>query len=318
MKHLLFFLIGMITLSALGASLLSQKWGFFGHKKITELAIYTLPLPVIAFYKSYGAQIVEQSVSADKRRYVIELEGPRHYIDLDLYAEKDSLPKYWRGAVDRFGEDSLHARGVVPWHTQLTFQRLVTAMAEHDINRIIRYSADLSHYIADAHVPLHTTSNYNGQLSDQIGIHGFWESRLPELFAEDYDFFVGSADYLPDTQKAIWEAVFQANTLVDSLLVLDLDLTQRIGEDNKYAFEQRGRSTVKVASRRFSKEYHDAFPMVEGQMRAALKMVGDFWYTAWIEAGQPDLLSNAKAINADVADQETVLPLITPDRVHQH
>lgn len=318
MKHLLLFLIGMLTLSALGADLLNQKWGFFGHKKITELAIYTLPLPVIAFYKSYGAQIVEQSVSADKRRYVIELEGPRHYIDLDLYAKKDSLPKYWRGAVDHFGEDSLYARGVVPWHTQFTFQRLVTAMSDHDINRIIRYSADLSHYIADAHVPLHTTSNYNGQLSDQIGIHGFWESRLPELFAENYDFFVGSADYIPDTQKAIWEAVFQANTLVDSLLVLDLDLTQRIGEDNKYAFEQRGRSTVKVASRRFSKEYHDAFPMVEEQMRAALKMVGDFWYTAWIEAGQPDLLSNPKSINADFADQGTVLPLITPDRVHQH
>jgi len=53
-------------------------------------------------------------------------------------------------------------------------------------------------------------------------------------------------------------------------------------------------------------------------MRAALKMVGDFWYTAWIEAGQPDLLSNPKSINADFADQETVLPLITPDRVHQH
>lgn len=318
MKRLLFVFIGMLAISAFGTNLINQKWGFFGHKKIAELAIYTLPAPLIIFYKNYSTPLVEQSVSADKRRYVIEEEGPRHYIDLDLYVEMDSLPKYWREAVDRFGKDSLQARGVVPWHAQLTFHRLVAAMTAHDINRIIRYSADLSHYIADAHVPLHTTSNYNGQFTNQVGIHAFWESRLPELYAENYNFFVGKADYIPDTQKAIWEAVFEANTLVDSLLILDLDLTRKIGEDKKYAFEQRGKSTVKVASRQFSKQYHDSFPMVEAQMKASIKMVGDFWYTAWIEAGQPDLLENTELEASVEADDENAAPLIAPDRVHQH
>jgi hypothetical protein len=47
----------------------------------------------------------------------------------------------------------------------------------------------LGHYIGDAHVPLHTTSNYNGQKTNQHGIHGLWESRIPEqLFDERVTF----------------------------------------------------------------------------------------------------------------------------------
>jgi protein tyrosine phosphatase len=29
--------------------------------------------------------------------------------------------------------------------------------------------------------------------------------------------------------------------------------------------------------------------MVERQMRGAVKMIGDFWYSAWLDAGQPDV-----------------------------
>ncbi len=63
----------------------------------------------------------------------------------------------------------------------------------------MRISAEFGHYIADACVPLHTTSNYNGQLTDQVGIHAFWESRIPELFAvEEFDMIVGTASYIDD------------------------------------------------------------------------------------------------------------------------
>ena len=64
------------------------------------------------------------------------------------------------------------------------------AFIEKDSDKILKYSADLGHYIADAYVPLHTTENYNGQLTGQKGIHAFWESRLPELFSEDYNYLV--------------------------------------------------------------------------------------------------------------------------------
>jgi hypothetical protein len=45
---------------------------------------------------------------------------------------------------------------------------------------------------------------------------------------------------------------------------------------------------------------------VERRMRASIKMVGDFWYTSWIDAGQPDLnnLQLFKFSKADMAEME--------------
>ncbi len=52
----------------------------------------------------------------------------------------------------------------------------------HDSIKILKYSADLSHYIGDAHVPLHTTSNHNGQLTNQVGIHAFGKAVYQTIF----------------------------------------------------------------------------------------------------------------------------------------
>src|SRR5690625_6385588 len=70
--------------------------------------------------------------------------------------------------------------------------------------RIIRLCADIGNYVADAHVPLHTTVNYNGQLTGQTGLHAFWESRIPELFAQDhFSAWVGPARYIEDPEEFI-------------------------------------------------------------------------------------------------------------------
>ena len=71
----------------------NEEWGFFGHKKINELAIYTLPSALQKFYKAHLNEIVKWSVAPDQRRYVIAEEGAKHYIDLDLY-DSFPLPKY--------------------------------------------------------------------------------------------------------------------------------------------------------------------------------------------------------------------------------
>jgi hypothetical protein len=292
-------------------------WGFYGHRKITELAIYTLPVEMMQFYKQNSSIIIEKSVAADRRRYVIEAEAPRHYIDLDDYSKPDSLPKYWFNAVELYGEDILNRRGIVPWYAYFTFKQLVRAFAEKDYDRIITKSADLSHYLSDANVPLHTTSNYNGQNTGQTGVHGFWETRLPQLFSDNYDFLVGKATYLLDPQAGIWHSVKQANQLVDSLLLVEKQVTQVIGESRKFAFEDKGKRTIKEYSVKYAKAYHDAMPAVEQQMQRSIKLVGNLWFTAWIEAGQPDL-ANLKRVDLDEKDSVKVGSAITPLREHQH
>ena len=269
-----------------------QRWGFYGHRLINRQAVFSLPPEMIGFYKKNIGTLEDLATLPDQRRYVVAGEAPRHYIDLDVYGDSAAwkLPLYWKAAVDSLGEDTLLSYGIVPWHIERMQYRLTDAFRRHDRVLVLKYSAELGHYIADAHVPLHTTENYNGQLTGQRGIHGFWESRLPELFAGDYDFWVGKARYLPETQLAAWEAVRGSHRALDSVLRFEKMLSEQFPASRQHGFEERGGRTIEVYSREYAAAYHEALDgMVERRMREAIRCVSDFWLTCWVNAGQPDL-----------------------------
>ena len=277
----------------MGTFLLFSNWGFFAHERINRLAVFTLPPEMIGFYKANIRYITEASVNPDRRRFSSVDEAPRHYIDLDHYGDSAlyKMPRSWQSAVQKYSEDTLRAYGIVPWHINRMYYSLKEAFLIRDPERILKISAELGHYIADAHVPLHTTENYNGQLTGQEGIHAFWESRLPELFSDDFDYFVGKAEYISNPQAAAWNAVRSAHLTVDSVLTGEKKLSEKMA-DKKYSFETKGRQTVKVFSQQYAKAYYLLLNgMVERQMRASIKLIGDIWFTAWIDGGQPDLKS---------------------------
>lgn len=270
----------------------STAWGFYGHKRINRMAVFTLPSEMMGFYKKHIEFVTEHAVDPDKRRYAIEDEAPRHYIDIDHYGAEafQIVPQFWKDAVKKFTEDTLKAYGIVPWHIDKMMYRLTEAFKAENIDQILRLSADLGHYIADAHVPLHTTENYNGQKTNQKGIHGFWESRIPELKAESYDYFVGAAHYIQTPIKNAWRIVKDSHAGVDSVLSFEAKLHANWPSDKKYTIENRGAMTLKT----YSSEYTEAYDaMIKGQverrMREAIMQVGSAWYTCWVNAGKPNL-----------------------------
>lgn len=267
-------------------------WGFWAHKRINRVAVFTLPQQMLYFYKHHIEYITESAVNPDKRRYATKDEAPRHYIDIDHFGSFpfDSVPRKWKDAVEALTEDTLLAYGIVPWYVEKMTYRLTEAFKERDGERILWLSADLGHYIADAHVPLHTTKNYNGQLTGQKGIHGFWESRIPELLGEDYNYFCGKAEYIEYPLEKIWEVVLASHSMVDSVLGLEKRLREEFPTDQVYSYEKRGASTTRVYSEAYTRAY-DALltDMVERRMRQSIIIVGSFWFTAWVNAGQPDL-----------------------------
>lgn len=268
-------------------------WGFFGHRTINYSAVFTCPKEIFPFYKKHIVTIQNQSVNPDKRRYIIEEEAPRHYLDADFYEKStplDTIPHNYDSAIARYGEAAVLSHGIVPWYVITMKHRLTWAFAHGEVDQIIRLSADIGHYIADLHVPLHSTHNYNGQLTDQHGIHGFWESRLPELFSKDYDFFVGEAKYIHNVSEEVWKHFEQSYGAKDSVLLIEKKLNQSIKQDKKYTYEQRGNQNIKTYSQYYSDLYHKKLDnMVERRMRESILMVGSMWFTCWVDAGQPDL-----------------------------
>ncbi|WP_017257437.1 zinc dependent phospholipase C family protein [Pedobacter arcticus] len=294
----------LILLLIIPCLLLTTSWGFFGHQRINRLAVFTLPKDLIGFYKSNINYITIHAVDPDKRRYADSLEAPRHYLDADHYGTEPFkiIPRKWNDAVAKLSEDTLKAYGIVPWQIQRSYYKLVDAFINRDSVLILKYSSDLGHYIADAHVPLHTSENYNGQMTNQVGIHGFWESRLPELFADKYDYFVGKAVYINNPLNKAWDIVENTYTLLDSTLAVEKRLSKSFPADRKYTYNERNRKVIKEYSIEYSKAYHDALNgMVERQMRSSILSVGSFWYSAWVDAGQPDM---KKLLNTDQSVKE--------------
>jgi hypothetical protein len=257
------------------------------------MAVFLLPPEMLVLYKPYSEFLSEHAVDPDKRRYLVPGEGPRHYIDIDRYGihPYKELPRNWKDAVEKFSEDTLQQYGIGPWWVQTMLQRLTNAFKEKNQAKILKLSAETGHYIADLHVPLHTNSNHNGQFTDQNGIHGFWESRIPELLAEkNWDFFIGKAEYLKRPDDFIWQRVLESAAAADTVLLYEKELSKTFSPDQKYSFEERNGVIIRQYSSAYSNAYHDKLKgMVERRMRQSIFAVASLWYTAWVNAGQPDL-----------------------------
>jgi len=285
-------------------------WGFFAHQKINYYAVFLLPPEMMVLYKPNIGFITEHAVDPDKRRYAVAAEGPRHYIDIDHYGKYpfDSLSRKWEDAVEKYSESKVMENGIVPWWVQIMQRRLVNAFKEKDQSKILKLSAEIGHYIADAHVPLHASSNHNGQLTGQQGIHGFWESRVPELLADkEWSFFIGKAEYIRNPGDFIWKRIVESAAEADTVLKYEKELNKKFSPDNKFAFEERNGKMVRQYSSSYSIAYDEMLKgMIERRMRMSIYAVASFWYTAWVDAGQPDLtkLSNKTFSEEDMKEFE--------------
>lgn len=273
-------------------------WGSWGHQHINYVAIFGLPTEMRIFFYNHKDFLVEESVVPDLRKYVIndKAEFNKHFIDIEGFEEKsiDDIPTLTKDAYKKYDQKLLDKMGILPWYIQDMMEKLTTAMKNGRKSEILFIAGDLGHYIADANMPLHTSLNHNGQLTGQNGIHSLWESQLPDYFGSAYSFQVKEAVYFPDVSKATWDMIKHTHSLVESTLSIDRKVREEL-KDKIFKKDANGVSIKnKFGSQVFSFEYAEAFHkalngMVERQMNHAMQDLTNFWYTAWVNAGKPDL-----------------------------
>ncbi|MBD2770072.1 hypothetical protein IC235_19465 [Hymenobacter sp. BT664] len=270
-------------------------WGFFGHRTITQVAVYQLPASMQAFYYRHMAELVRLSTAPDERRSQDTTEGPKHFINMDYYSEENpfaKVPRRYEKAVEKFTADTLKKYGTVPWTIIETKNSLTEAFRQRDTVNIIKYSAELSHYMSDAFVPLHTTLNYDGQFTNQKGLHKLWETQLPERFINEYKLNGEPAKYLDNPLVAVWNEVQQSYGFVGETFDQATKIEKVMKPAVRYTFAHHYGQTT----RRFSDAFADAYEkavggMVSFRLKGAPTMVSSLWLTAWQDAGKPDLNS---------------------------
>lgn len=273
------------------------SWGTFGHEHINRAAVLALPSPLRTFFYNHIDFITEESSVPDLRKYTLndKAENPRHFIDLENFGSTDSLPTTLEEAKKKFDEQFLQKNGILPWYIEEMMGKLTKAFKEKRKTEILFLAADLGHYIGDAHMPLHTSANHDGQLTNQKGIHAFWESQLPEMFGGSYNFNTSEAVYIDDIAKETWRIISASHLLVDTLLTADNELKKQFPAGNIYKKDASG-NVVKnkfngsMHSEGYAMQYNEKLKgMVEDQMRMAITATANYWYTAWVDAGKPDL-----------------------------
>jgi hypothetical protein len=286
--------VGLYLFTAVALTLASQVafgWGFWSHRTINKYAVTLLPEPLENFYEAHVDYISAHASDPDMRRGEWKDEGNYHYMDMDDYGTypKFNVPPTYKEAVEKYGEKAVVKDGMVAWRVGIDVDSLTEAMRAHDIPRVLHLSADLGHYVADMHVPLHATKNYNGQFTGNIGVHYRWETGIPDRYGKDYSFNgIGKAFYIKDPVEHALKILTHSYSLLNKVFRSDSIAKEGIPKDELYKVEVRDGKKEYIYSDEYYKKFNDQLNgMDESQMREATRAVASYWYTAWVNAGKP-------------------------------
>ena len=267
-------------------------WGFWGHKEINKRAIQLLPTPMKDFFLAHANYISEHAVDPDMRRFRDTLEAYNHYIDVDYYGTYPftALPRNYDSAVVKFGLANVRKQGIVPWRIAAYTDSLCNAMKKRDEQAVLHFASELGHYVADAHVPLHAVVDYDGVQRGQKGVHKRWESDYLERFGQAYDFPTQGAKYIGDPLIYAFNTILESYSFADSVFYADAEAQRKVPPTKRIGSVRSHGDTVLV----FADAYYDSLKaldrgLAERRMQKAIVALASYWYTAWVNAGKPEL-----------------------------
>jgi hypothetical protein len=273
-----------LVLSAVLALLIAPSpahaWGGEAHHFIMDRAIALLPAELRPLFEKHRAKVVERMIDPDTWRTAgFGEEDPNHFLDIDVpeygkYPFND-LPRDFDAAVLKFGLERVRTNGLVPWRSAEMWGNLRRAFeaypARGGSNNILLYAAWLSHYVSDAHQPFHGIANYNGQLSDQVGVHARFETTLFERFRTQLRISPVAIAPVRNPRDFIFAAVLEDTLLAPKMLEADkLAIADRdVYDDAYYAAFLAG--TRDIMEKRLNDSIAAVAAMITGAWEAAGK-----------------------------------------------
>jgi hypothetical protein len=252
-----------------------SSWGEKAHRKINGSSVDFFPKELYGL-KGWGPILANHGSDADLRKKTDRTEFVKHFIDIDIYEDfikKRKIEENFEAACVKYGKEKVIKNGTLPWVTDSTYKALVANFKSKNWNRAVLTAADLGHYVGDGFMPLHITANYNGQLSNQTGIHRRYEETMIDKNIDRINFKTSEINKVPDVQLCIFNYLYKNHIYADLLLRAD-DLSDQ-----------------KTGIQYSSIYYEDLWRMTNSftvnLLQESSKTLASLIYTAWIEAGKP-------------------------------
>ena len=275
--------VAVVVLAGLLGTVPAGAWGGGGHRLILERAIGLLPQELRPAFDAERPMLLEHAGDPDLWRIAgFDDEAPRHFLDIDAYGPPpfSALPRDLGAAIEKFGPETVNANGLLPWRAAEMRGRLVRAFEahgdgqRHGRSNALYLAAVLAHYVADAHQPFHAVLNYDGQLTNQHGIHARFEDELPARFGARLTYAPAAPQPVFETRDAMFDALASGAVLVDGLLAAD-----RRAAEGRTEYDDAYYEALFTAAR----------PVLERRTSEAITAVAGVILGAWEQAGRPDL-----------------------------
>lgn len=254
---------------------LLSSWGEKGHQKINSTAPQFFPAE-LNNYHGWSEVLFAHGSDADNRKRIDHTEGIKHYIDIDAYddfVKTHKIVEVKDEAFSKYGTEFIKKNGTLPWVTDSTYHVLVKEFKAKEWSKVLLTASDLGHYVGDGYMPLHLTTNYDGQLTEQKGIHSRYESHMINLYVDAIKVNITPIQEVKDIQRYVFDYMYNNFQYKDSLLNAD-----------KYAYEKSNHEyndlyyqTLWQKTRGFTNK------MIEGSSKSLAELISQ----AWIEAGRP-------------------------------
>jgi len=265
-------------ISSIFVSILLISWGSVGHKKINLNATLSFNQQMSQFL-SWGSQLSSHASDADNRKDTDPTESPKHYIDIDNYSTfltQNRIYQTWDSVIAAYGYSFVMNEGILPWATVTTVDTLRQCFQRKDWNKAILTASDLGHYVGDGHMPLHITKNYDGQQTGNSGIHSRYESTM----ISNYNYqIVYSGDtnlqLIQNVNQYVFNYIYNNYKYKDSVLLAD-----------NYAKTIAGNTTSSTYTLNlWGKTQYFTTLLFKNASHALAELI----YTAWVQAGSPEL-----------------------------
>jgi hypothetical protein len=267
-------LVAVALVPLLGGEALA--WGSRTHEIINRRAAESMTDAAATAWRPLARSLGAHASDADHRKSTNREEPPRHYIDIDVYDEPPfaNVPRSLEVLLEKRGKAEVDQWGIVPWAIEECYRMLVLSLERGDWASAGAWAADLGHYVADSHQPLHCTVNYDGQNTGNDGIHLRFEVHMMNRHFEEQT--IEPVRDLPDPEGDPVEFCFAwiAEAYPELGTILTADDRARAADpdygDQYYEVLWRDTQAVAIA-----------------QVSRAVRDLTALYAAAWEEAGRP-------------------------------
>jgi len=276
LKKQFFAIIGLI-----GLSFILISWGSTGHNKINTASGLSFNSKMTQF-NSWISVLASHASDADNRKSKDPTESPKHYIDLDNYSvflTKGKIPQTLDSVIAIYGSSFVYGNGILPWATITSFDSLENCFKRKDWDKAVLFAADLGHYVADGHMPLHITRNYDGQYSGNTGIHSRYESTMINSYVSQINYQGVETVEIQDVRQYIFKYLYTNYSFVNSVLAGDNYAKSVNSNTSSTAYKQALWDQTKSFT----------IPLFSNASHALSELI----YTAWVNAGSPLILTSS-------------------------